>query len=113
MKKQARSDEQQMPGPGTPVNAEGVAGFAQLVNRIGQGNTTPAQRDRMAEFGRDMTRHLRGYEPAPENSPENKKKKPPAPPTKKPEDDKDKNQDKDKDPTKPDTPQSTPPAKDP
>jgi hypothetical protein len=123
MKKQAKRDEQQMPGPGTPVNAEGVAGFAQLVNRIGQGNTTPAQRDRMAEFGRDMTRHLRGYEPAAENNPANKKKKPPTPPTKKPDDkkdddnkpdeDKDKEKDKDKDPTKPATPPSTPPQRDP
>ncbi len=125
MKKQARSDEQQMPGPGTPVNAAGVAGFAQLVNRIGQGNTTPAQRDRMAEFGRDMTRHLRGYEPAPENNPANKKKKPPAPPAKKPEenkdnrkkpdDDKNKDPDKDKDNDhpKPPTPPNTPPQTDP
>ncbi|MFN7374934.1 MAG: hypothetical protein ACK5VC_04985 [bacterium] len=125
MKKQAKSDEQQMPGPGTPVNAAGVAGFAQLVNRVGQGNTTPAQRDRMAEFGRDMTRHLRGYEPAPENNPANKKKKPPTPPAqkplenkdndKKPDDDKGKDPDKDKDndPAKRPAPQTTPPPKDP
>jgi hypothetical protein len=90
MRRQAKRDESRMPGPATPINPEAVGGFVNFVNRIGQNNTSPAQRDRMAEFGRDMTRHLRGYrdpnaqpnQPAPgqPEQPASPDQQPPAPP---------------------------------
>ncbi len=61
MKEQAKRDEQRMPPAGGPIDRNRVAPFMNFVDQVGQRGTSPAQRDRMAEFGRDMTRHLRGY----------------------------------------------------
>jgi hypothetical protein len=61
MKRQAKQDEQRMPGAGGAIDRDRVAPFLNFVDQVGQRGTSPAQRDRMAEFGRDMTRHLRGY----------------------------------------------------
>lgn len=103
MQRQAKRDEQQMPGAGRAVDPAAVGAFLGLIDRVGQGNTSPTQRDRMAEFGRDMTRHLRGYEdkreaPKPKADPQDADKKKPRKPG---------------EPDGPATPPTDDPAKDP
>jgi hypothetical protein len=61
MKKQAQRDQQRMPGSSQPINPDAMGGLMKFVNDAGERGTSPAQRDRMAEFQRDMGRHLRGF----------------------------------------------------
>lgn len=62
-RKQAKRDEEQFRKMQRPTMDPGRSGqFLQWANTRGQALATPEQRGRMAGFGRDMTRRLRGQD---------------------------------------------------
>lgn len=60
LKRQAKKDEEQMQQGDRKMRPEVVGGFLRFLQKDSEKLATPVQQARMAKFGRDMVRHLRG-----------------------------------------------------
>lgn len=60
LKHQAKKDEEQMQQGDRKMRPEVVGGFLKFLQKDSEKLATPVQQARMAKFGRDMVRHLRG-----------------------------------------------------